>query len=95
MLAAKMRLMGGEDTSPPLSLSTEEAKAQVQQIEAAEMENAGVAQICKAYDVPYLSLRALSDLITGDANKDFGEFCEQAANNVFPIHMHLVSNLKP
>lgn len=60
--------------------------------EAAEMENAGVAQICKAYDTPYLSLRALSDLVTGDANEDFGKFCQQAADNVFPIVQHLCKN---
>ena len=53
--------------------------------DACEMENAAVAQICKAYDVPYLSVRALSDVIEGDANEDFGAFCEQAATNTFPI----------
>ena len=61
---------------------------------ACEMENAGVAQICRAYDVPYVSLRALSDLITGDANADFGAFCDQAANNVYPIVAHLVREME-
>lgn len=61
--------------------------------EAAEMENAGVAQICRAYNTPYLSLRALSDVLEGDANEDFGKFCQQAADNVFPIVRHLVANL--
>ena len=59
---------------------------------AAEMENAGVAQICKAYDTPYVSLRALSDLIEGDANEDFGKFCQQAADNVFPIVQYIAKN---
>merc|ERR1719223_2731020 len=53
--------------------------------EAAEMENAAVAQICKAFGIPYLSLRALSDVLEGDANADFGNFCQQAADNVFPF----------
>jgi hypothetical protein len=61
--------------------------------DACEMENAGVAQICKAYGVPYLSLRALSDVIEGDANADFGAFCQQAADNVFPIVQHLAATL--
>jgi 5'-methylthioadenosine/S-adenosylhomocysteine nucleosidase len=61
--------------------------------DAVEMENAGVAQICRAYDVPYLSLRALSDVLSGDANEDFGKFCQQAADNVFPIVLHLAKNL--
>ena len=29
------------------------------------------------YSIPYLSLRALSDLIDGDANEDFNAFCKQ------------------
>ena len=61
--------------------------------DACEMENAGVAQICRAYDLPYLSLRALSDVTVGDANADFGQFCQQAADNVFPIVLHVVSGL--
>lgn len=60
---------------------------------ACEMENAGVAQICKAFNVPYLSLRALSDLVEGDANEDFGKFCQEAADNVFPIVQYLAKNL--
>ena len=60
---------------------------------AAEMENAGVAQICKAYGIPYLSLRALSDTAEGDANEDFGKFCQQAADNVFPIVEYIANNL--
>jgi adenosylhomocysteine nucleosidase len=61
--------------------------------EAVEMENAGVAQICRAYDVPYVSLRALSDVLSGDANEDFGQFCQQAADNVFPIVKHIAANI--
>ena len=57
--------------------------------DAVEMENAGVAQICMAYGVPYVSIRALSDLITGDANADFNAFCQQAADNAFPIVRHI------
>lgn len=61
---------------------------------AAEMENAGVAQICKAYNIPYLSLRALSDVLEGDANEDFGKFCQEAADNVFPIVQHVVKHVE-
>merc|ERR1719231_390099 len=60
---------------------------------ACEMENAGVAQICKAYTTPYVSLRALSDVLDGDPNKDFGEFCQAAADNVFPIVKYVVGGL--
>ena len=60
---------------------------------AVEMENAGVAQICKAYDKPYLSLRALSDVLKGDANADFNAFCQQAANNTVPLVSHILRGL--
>ena len=56
----------------------------------AEMENAGVAQVCRAYGVPYVSLRALSDLLTGDASADFNAFCEAAANHLVPIVRYVV-----
>ena len=55
-----------------------------------EMENAAVAQVCRAYSVPYLSLRALSDLATGDAAADFNAFCDAAADNLLPIVRHVV-----
>eukprot|EP00310_Coccolithus_braarudii_P020385 CAMPEP_0183355452 /NCGR_PEP_ID=MMETSP0164_2-20130417/40451_1 /TAXON_ID=221442 /ORGANISM="Coccolithus pelagicus ssp braarudi, Strain PLY182g" /LENGTH=251 /DNA_ID=CAMNT_0025528571 /DNA_START=14 /DNA_END=769 /DNA_ORIENTATION=+ len=58
----------------------------------AEMENAGVAQICRAYDVPYISLRALSDLSTGDACADFNAFCATVAGHLFPIVQHIVQH---
>jgi len=60
--------------------------------ECCEMENAAVAQICRAYDVPYVSLRALSDLISGDAAADFNDFCERAADNLVPIVRYVVAN---
>ena len=42
--------------------------------------------------MPYLSLRALSDVLSGDANEDFDQFCQQAADNVFPIVQHLAKH---
>lgn len=42
-----------------------------------EMENAAVAQVCRALGIRYLSLRALSDLLMGDASEDFNQFCQQ------------------
>uniref|UniRef100_A0A7S4C034 adenosylhomocysteine nucleosidase n=1 Tax=Chrysotila carterae TaxID=13221 RepID=A0A7S4C034_CHRCT len=56
----------------------------------AEMENAAVAQICRAYSVPYVSLRALSDLLTGDAAADFHEFCIKVADTLIPIVQYVV-----
>ncbi len=60
--------------------------------DACEMENAGVATICRAYSVPYLSLRALSDVVEGDVNDDFNAFCQRAADSLFPFVLHVVKN---
>ena len=96
-----MRVSTGLLASGSVFISSEEAKlafnaskgAALGNPVAVEKENAGVAQICKAYDKPYLSLRALSDLLKGDANADFNAFCQQAANNTFPLVSHIVRGL--
>ena len=97
-----VRLSKGRLASGSIFLDVKSKKAMAESVwplcgnpAAAEMENAGVAQICKAYGVPYVSLRALSDVVEGDANEDFGKFCQQAADNVFPIVQHIVSKLPP
>jgi adenosylhomocysteine nucleosidase len=46
------------------------------QCEAVEMECAGVAQVCKSFNKPFLGLRALSDVMEGDANADFNAFTQ-------------------
>lgn len=98
---AGVKLSSGRIASGSVFVTGEQKKSMRESVwaplghpDACEMENAGVAQICCAYDTPYLSVRALSDLIDGDANDDFNAFCEQAANNVFPIVEHVVKHLK-
>lgn len=98
---AGVRVSTGKLASGSVFISSEEAKlafnatkgAALGNPVAVEMENAGVAQICRAYDKPYLSLRALSDLLKGDANADFNAFCQQAADNTFPLVSHMVRGL--
>ena len=60
-----------------------------------EMENAGVAQICRAFGVRYLSLRALSDLSTGDASSDFNQFCQQVRQSAAPASTALTLCTSP
>ena len=99
-IPAGVRLSKGRLASGSIFLDVGAKKAMLEKVwtplgrpAAAEMENAGVAQICKAYGVPYVSLRALSDVLEGDANDDFGKFCQQAADNVFPIVKHIAASL--
>jgi adenosylhomocysteine nucleosidase len=49
--------------------------------QAIEMEGGAVAQVCEAFGIPWLVIRALSDLAGGDALFDFTAFVDQAAES--------------
>ena len=60
---------------------------------AVEMECAAVAQVCLQFGKPFLGLRAISDTTTGDANEDFGAFCQEAADRLWPVVEHVAKNV--
>jgi adenosylhomocysteine nucleosidase len=49
--------------------------------QAIEMEGGAVAQVCEAFTIPWLVIRALSDLAGGNALFDFTAFVDQAAES--------------
>lgn len=48
---------------------------------AAEMEAAAIAQVCYRYSIPFVIIRALSDIAGKDASISFDEFINLAATN--------------
>jgi adenosylhomocysteine nucleosidase len=58
--------------------------------QAIEMEGGAVAQVCEAFGIPWLVIRALSDLAGGNALFDFTDFVDQAAASSATILRHLL-----
>ncbi|SDK52475.1 5'-methylthioadenosine/S-adenosylhomocysteine nucleosidase [Sediminibacillus albus] len=60
---------------------------------AAEMEAAAIAQVSYKYDVPFVVIRALSDIAGKDSSVSFEEFLEKAAANAANLIMDIVENI--
>lgn len=91
-LPALSRAEGGQDRSPTISYATVLTGDAYLHCEvtrdrlhnelggaAIEMEGGAVAQTCEAFGVPWLVIRALSDLAGHDAQLDFEAFVEGVA----------------
>jgi adenosylhomocysteine nucleosidase len=61
--------------------------------QAIEMEGGAVAQVCEAFGIPWLVIRALSDLAGGNALFDFTAFVDQAAESSATILRRLLPAL--
>lgn len=57
---------------------------------AIEMEGGAVAQVCEAFGIPWLVIRALSDLAGGNALFDFTTFVDHAAESSAAILRRLL-----
>lgn len=69
-----------------------ETKQLFPQMLAAEMEGAAIAQICYQYNVPFIIIRALSDIAGKDSPVTFDQFLEVAAKNAAHIILSLIKN---
>jgi adenosylhomocysteine nucleosidase len=67
--------------------------AQVFDADCVEMEGAAVAQICAAYDIPFLIIRSLSDLANENADVDFQTFVLYAAQNSSKLVKEIIKRL--
>lgn len=59
---------------------------------AAEMEGAAIAQVCYQYDVPFVIIRALSDIAGKNAPISFNDFLKLAAENAANLIIKVVEN---
>lgn len=57
---------------------------------AAEMEGAAIAQVCHQYDVPFVIIRALSDIAGEESPVSFNEFLPLAAKNAANLIIELI-----
>lgn len=57
---------------------------------AAEMEGAAIAQVCYQYDVPFIVIRAISDIAGEDSPISFNEFIHLASENATKIILKLI-----
>lgn len=60
---------------------------------AAEMEGAAIAQVCYQYNVPFIIIRAISDVAGKDSPVSFEQFLDRAAKNATQIILHLLNNI--
>ncbi|MEK5412465.1 5'-methylthioadenosine/S-adenosylhomocysteine nucleosidase [Priestia sp. FSL W8-0001] len=61
---------------------------------AAEMEAAAVAQVCHRFKVPFVIIRALSDIAGKESDVSFDQFLEKAAVNSTNLVLNFLSKLK-
>jgi len=68
-----------------------EIKAIFPNMLAAEMEGAAIAQVCYQYEVPFIIIRALSDIAGKHSPITFDQFLETAAKNASQIILSLIT----
>ncbi|MBU8786920.1 MULTISPECIES: 5'-methylthioadenosine/S-adenosylhomocysteine nucleosidase [Bacillus] len=61
---------------------------------AVEMEAAAVAQVCYQFDVPFVVIRALSDIAGKESEVSFDKFLEQAAKHSTELVLRMIKQIK-
>ncbi|WP_217586784.1 5'-methylthioadenosine/S-adenosylhomocysteine nucleosidase [Lentibacillus saliphilus] len=69
-------------------------QARFPDIAAVEMEAAAIAQVCYQYDVPFVVIRALSDIAGKESSVSFDAFLSQAAENASSLIFEVIPSLK-
>ncbi|MBD8069240.1 5'-methylthioadenosine/S-adenosylhomocysteine nucleosidase [Bacillus sp. PS06] len=67
---------------------------QFQDLYAVEMEAAAIAQVCHTFRIPFVVIRALSDIAGKESNVSFDQFIKTAAINSSDLVMRMISEVK-
>lgn len=70
-----------------------QAKLKFPQMLASEMEAAAIAQVSYQYDIPFVIIRALSDIAGKNSSVSFDAFLEKAAKHAAQLIMKVVQSL--
>lgn len=67
-----------------------EIKAIFPEMLAVEMEGAAIAQVCFQYEIPFVIIRALSDIAGKDSPISFEQFLKKAAKNATELMLTMI-----
>ncbi|QUG42181.1 5'-methylthioadenosine/S-adenosylhomocysteine nucleosidase [Psychrobacillus sp. INOP01] len=71
----------------------EQVRINFPQMKACEMEAAAVAQVCHQFEVPFVVIRALSDIAGKESSISFDEFLPVAAKHSTQVVLHVIEKL--
>lgn len=71
----------------------EQVRNHFSQMKACEMEAAAVAQVCYQFEVPFVVIRALSDIAGKESSMSFDEFLPVAAKHSTQIVLQVIGKL--
>lgn len=87
-------LLGTGDSFMSDESRVEQVKKLFPNMIAAEMEGAAIAQVCYQYKIPFIIIRALSDIAGKESSLSFDEFLETAAQNATKIILSYIQHYK-
>lgn len=75
-------------------IRVEFVRGKFQDLQAVEMEAAAIAQVAHQFNVPFVVIRALSDIAGKESNVSFENFLEKAAHHSSQLVVKMVEELK-
>jgi adenosylhomocysteine nucleosidase len=72
----------------------EYVRSKLPELHAVEMEAAAVAQVCFQFNIPFVIIRALSDIAGKESNISFDQFLQKAALHSTELVISMIEQLK-